>query len=60
MYWSIAVAALVIIAISSIVAFLSGMATRKRIATNILIIALAVSITYSIATFAKSVLGIEI
>ncbi|OGF83051.1 hypothetical protein A3B18_02570 [Candidatus Giovannonibacteria bacterium RIFCSPLOWO2_01_FULL_46_13] len=57
---SIVVAAITIIAVSYIVAFLSGMDTKKRITTNLIIIALAVSITYGLATTAKTFFGIEV
>ena len=53
---SIIVAAIIIIFVSYVVAFLSGMDAKKRIATNLVIIALAVSITYAIASLAESVL----
>ena len=56
----VAVATAIIIAVSYIVAFLSGMDARKRITTNLVIIALAVGITYTIATLAKSYFGIEL
>ncbi len=58
--YSIIVAGIIIIAVSYIVAFLSGMDAGKRIATNIVIIAIAVGVTYSLASFAKSFLGIAI
>ena len=58
--YSIVVAGIIIIAVSYIVAFLSGMDAGKRIATNIIIIAIAVGVTYSLASFAKSFFGIAI
>ena len=58
--WSIVAAALIIIAVSYIVAFLSGMDSRKRILTNLATIALAVGITYGLASLAKSLFGIEV
>lgn len=57
---SIIVATLIIIAVSYVVAFLSGMNTRKRIALNLIIIAFAVSATYILATIAKSIFGIAV
>src|SRR3989344_209348 len=59
-FYSIIVAGIIIIAVSYIVAFLSGMDAGKRIATNIIIIAIAVGVTYSLASFAKSFFGIAI
>jgi VIT1/CCC1 family predicted Fe2+/Mn2+ transporter len=47
-----------IIAVSAIVAFISGMNVRRRIAQNALITGIAVVVTYSIGLLAKSVWGI--
>ncbi|OGF51990.1 hypothetical protein A3I27_01170 [Candidatus Giovannonibacteria bacterium RIFCSPLOWO2_02_FULL_43_11b] len=58
--YSIIVAGIIIIAVSYIVAFLSGMDAGKRIATNIIIIAIAVTVTYALASFAKSFFDIAI
>lgn len=58
--YSIIVAGIIIIAVSYIVAFLSGMDAGKRIATNIMIIAIAVGVTYGLASLAKSFFGIAI
>ncbi|MBI2023883.1 VIT1/CCC1 transporter family protein [Candidatus Giovannonibacteria bacterium] len=51
---------IVIIAVSYIVAFLSGMDAKKRILLNLLIIFLAVGISYILATTAKQVFHIDI
>lgn len=59
-FYSVIVAGAIIIAVSYIVAFLSGMDAGKRIATNIVIIAIAVTVTYVLASFAKSFFGIAI
>jgi len=59
--WISVVAALVVvILISYFVAFLSGISAARRIVTNIVIIALAVGVTYGIGLFAKNVLGVNI
>jgi VIT1/CCC1 family predicted Fe2+/Mn2+ transporter len=53
-------AGLVIVAVSAIVAFLSGMDVRRRIAVNVAITGVAVVVTYGIGLAAKAVLGISI
>lgn len=57
---SVAAGAALMVLLSLILAFLSGMAIRKRIAVNAAIIAAAVGVSYAIGTLAKSVLGVEI
>lgn len=57
---SSAVSAIIIILVSYIVAFLSGMRPLRRILMNLFIITLAVSVTYTLATFAKDFFGISI
>ncbi|MFQ5829661.1 MAG: VIT1/CCC1 transporter family protein [Candidatus Methylomirabilia bacterium] len=47
-----------IILVSFLLAFLSGMVIRKRIVTNLVIIAVAVGVTYAIGTAAKLLWGI--
>jgi VIT1/CCC1 family predicted Fe2+/Mn2+ transporter len=49
-----------IVVVSAVVAFLSGMDIRRRIALNLLITGLAVAVTYSIGLLAKSVWGVEV
>ncbi len=48
------------ILISLVLAFLSGMDIRRRIVTNIVIIALALSISYGLGIVAKTLLGIAL
>ena len=57
---SLGVSALAVILVSYILAFLSGMDVKHRIAINLIIIALAVSITYLIGTFAKAYFGLSL
>ncbi len=57
---SVLTAGLVIIVISAILAFLSGMNVRRRIAMNLVIITAAVTITYAIGTAAKTLWGISV
>ncbi|MBI1865412.1 MAG: hypothetical protein HYR98_06780, partial [Nitrospirae bacterium] len=45
---------------SLVLAYLSGMDVRKRIAMNLLIITLAVSVTYAIGPAAKSLWEISV
>ncbi len=49
-----------IIAVSAIVAFLSGMDVRRRIALNALITGIAVVVTYAIGLLARAVWGIAL
>jgi VIT1/CCC1 family predicted Fe2+/Mn2+ transporter len=57
---SVGIAVLVVVLLSFALAFLSGMRTLRRIAINIAIIAVAVSVTYTIGTLAKELWGISI
>jgi predicted membrane protein (TIGR00267 family) len=49
-----------IIAVSAIVAFISGMNVRRRIALNLVITGLAVIVTYVLGLLTKRLLGVEI
>jgi VIT1/CCC1 family predicted Fe2+/Mn2+ transporter len=49
-----------IVCVSAIVAFISGMAVRRRIALNLVITAIAVIVTYAIGLLAKSLWGIAV
>ncbi len=49
-----------IVAVSAIVAFISGMAVRRRIVLNLIITGIAVVVTYTIGLLAKAVWGIAI
>lgn len=51
---------IMIIAISFVLSFLSGMDIRRRIAINLIVIGVALTVTYLIGTAARSVLGIAI
>jgi len=57
---SLAVAGVVIVAVSMILAFLSGMEIRRRVVLNLAIIAATVGITYLIGTITKAVWGIAV
>jgi len=59
-YFSIAASVVMIIIVSYILAFLSGMDVRQRIMTNLIIITFAVATTYTIGLLAKNILGISI
>ena len=48
----------VIVAVSTILAFLSGMKIRRRVLTNLVILAAAAAITYGIGLATKAVFGI--
>ena len=49
-----------IILVSMVLAFLSGMDVKKRILTNLVIIACAVAITYAIGVVAKTLWGVSV
>lgn len=49
-----------IILVSLVLAFLSGMEIKRRILTNLVIIALAVGVTYAIGVLAKNIWGIAV
>ena len=51
---------LLIVAVSALLAFLSGMAMRRRIAMNLVIIAIAVGFTYAIGLATKSLWGVSV
>jgi VIT1/CCC1 family predicted Fe2+/Mn2+ transporter len=57
---SLIMAGSVIILVSMVLAFLSGMDIKKRIATNLIIIAGAVGLTYAIGLVAKRLWGIPL
>ncbi len=57
---SVLTAGLMIIVVSTILAFLSGMNVRRRIVMNLVIITAAVTITYAIGTAAKTLWGISV
>ncbi len=57
---SVAMAGLMVVVVSTILSFLSGMDIRRRIVLNLIIIALAVSVSYGIGLLAKSFWGIAV
>jgi VIT1/CCC1 family predicted Fe2+/Mn2+ transporter len=57
---SMLTAGTVIILVSTLLAFLSGMNIKRRIMTNLVIIAAAVGVTYAIGRVVKDLLGISI
>jgi VIT1/CCC1 family predicted Fe2+/Mn2+ transporter len=57
---SLVVAGVVIVIVSTILAFLSGMNVRRRILMNLGVIAAAVVISYLLGLLAKSIWGIEV
>lgn len=59
-WFSVAAALVIVILISYFLAFISGISVIRRITINIVIIAIAVSITYAIGLLAKNVLGVNI
>src|SRR5882672_9575576 len=49
-----------IVAVSAIVAFISGMNVRRRIVLNVIITGIAVIVTYTLGLLTKRLLGVEI
>jgi VIT1/CCC1 family predicted Fe2+/Mn2+ transporter len=58
--FSVLTAGLVVIVVSTILSFLSGMDITRRILLNLVIITLAVGVSYSIGVLAKSYWGIPL
>ena len=58
--FSIVTAGLMVIVVSTILSFLSGMDVTRRIVLNLAIITIAVSVTYGIGVFAKRLWGIAL
>ncbi len=59
-FWSLGFAAVVMSFISTVIAFLSGMQMRRRIVTNLVILIIAVAVTYAVGLLARSAFGINI
>jgi VIT1/CCC1 family predicted Fe2+/Mn2+ transporter len=57
---TVVAAGVVIVVVSAIVAFLSGMDVRRRIAQNLGITGVAVVVTYAIGLLAKATLGVSV
>ena len=53
-------AGLAISCVSLVLAYLSGMAVRRRVRTNLAVMAAAVGVTYLIGALAKSLWGISL
>ena len=58
--FSLLTAGLMVILVSTILSFLSGMDIKRRIVLNLVIITVAVSVTYAIGLAAKNIWGINI
>jgi len=50
----------VIVVVSAVVAFLSGMDVRRRMALNLGVTGIAVVVTYGIGLLAKAALGVSV
>jgi VIT1/CCC1 family predicted Fe2+/Mn2+ transporter len=57
---SLLAGAVVTVAVSSVLAFLSGMAVKRRLLINVVILGAAVALTYVIGAAAREVLGIAV
>jgi len=58
--FSVMTAGLMVIVVSTILSFLSGMDVKRRISLNLIIITVAVSVTYAIGLAAKHLWGIAV
>jgi VIT1/CCC1 family predicted Fe2+/Mn2+ transporter len=58
--FSVFTAGLMVIAVSTILSFLSGMDVKRRIILNLVIITVAVSVSYAIGLAAKQIWGISV
>jgi VIT1/CCC1 family predicted Fe2+/Mn2+ transporter len=58
--FSVITAGLMVIVVSTILSFLSGMDITRRILLNLAIITVAVSVSYAIGVLAKSIWGISV
>jgi VIT1/CCC1 family predicted Fe2+/Mn2+ transporter len=59
-FFSVVTAGLMVIVVSTILSFLSGMDMKRRILLNLAIITVAVSVSYGIGVLAKSIWGIAV
>lgn len=59
-FFSVMTAGFMVILVSTILAFLSGMDIKRRIVLNLVIITLAVSVSYGIGLLAKQIWGISV
>ncbi|HSA63033.1 MAG TPA: VIT1/CCC1 transporter family protein [Nitrospiraceae bacterium] len=58
--FSVLTAGLMVVVVSTILSFLSGMDIKRRIALNLIIITVAVSVSYGIGIAAKNIWGIAV
>jgi VIT1/CCC1 family predicted Fe2+/Mn2+ transporter len=58
--FSIITAGLMVVLVSTVLSFLSGMDVKRRILLNLVMIAIAVSVTYGIGVFTKTLWGIAL
>jgi hypothetical protein len=49
-----------IVAVSALVAFVSGMNVRRRIGLNLVVMGVAVAVTYAIGLATKALLGVAL
>lgn len=59
-WWSVGFSGLLIVLVSGVLAFLSGMSMRRHAALNLVIITGTVAVTYLIGRFVASLLGVSI
>jgi len=59
-WWPLAVAAIIMVFISTVIAFLSGMRISRRLLMNLAILVIAVGVTYAVGLLVRSVFGISI
>ncbi|HUI29892.1 MAG TPA: VIT1/CCC1 transporter family protein [Candidatus Acidoferrales bacterium] len=59
-FWPLGIAMVVMVFISTVIAFLSGMKMSKRIVTNLVILLIAVGVTYVVGILVRSIFGMNI
>jgi VIT1/CCC1 family predicted Fe2+/Mn2+ transporter len=57
---SLLTAGSMIVLVSTLLAFLSGMDIKRRIAMNLVIITIAVAVTYALGTLARTLWGVSV
>ena len=58
--WPLVIAMVVMLFISTVIAFLSGMRMSKRIVTNLIILLIAVGVTYLVGLLLRSIFGLNV
>lgn len=57
---SLVCAALMVAAVSVVLSFLSGMSLRRRVSINLVIVAIAAAVSYSVGAIARAIWGVSV